>query len=207
MTNNLDFVYYARPPREPGLPTLLLLHGTGGNERSLLPLADAVAPGAGILSPRGKVLEHGMPRFFRRLSEGVFDLPDLHARTQELAAFVEAEMAATSLDATNLIALGYSNGANIAGSLLLAYPALLRGAILFRPMAPFEPDQLPNLGGRRVLITAGEYDRMVPFAQARHLADLLRSAGAEVTDHLLPADHGLTDVDLSLAREWLIPPS
>src|SRR6185437_15065325 len=165
MTAELDFISYAQPPREAGQPILLLLHGTGGNERSLLPLAEALAPGAGILAPRGKVLEHGMPRFFRRLREGVFDLPDLHARTHELAGFVETALA--SQGTNNLIAVGYSNGANIGASLLLQHPTLLRGAILFRPMVPFEPEELPNLAGRGVLITAGEFDQMVPSAQAQ----------------------------------------
>ncbi|HEY8284950.1 MAG TPA: alpha/beta hydrolase [Chloroflexota bacterium] len=201
MTTAIDFVHYAQPPREAGQPTLLLLHGTGGNERSLLPLAEALAPGAGILAPRGKVLEHGMPRFFRRLSEGVFDLPDLHARTHELAAFVETTMASRGV--ANLIAVGYSNGANIGASLLLQHPTLLQGAILFRPMVPFEPEELPDLTGRGVLITAGEFDQMVPSIQARRLASLLESAGATVSAHLLRADHGLTDADISLARQWL----
>lgn len=203
MAADLGFVHYAAPARIPGLPSLLLLHGTGGNERSLLPLAEALAPGAAVLAPRGKVLEHGMPRYFRRLSEGVFDLEDLHARTHELAAFVEAAMTEYGPDAGRLIALGYSNGANMAGSLLLHYPALLAGAILLRPMVPFEPEQPPDLSGRRVLILAGAYDPIVPAASTTRLATLLRSAGAEVTEHRLPADHGLTNEDLVLAREWL----
>src|SRR6185437_16169035 len=203
MTAELDFISYAQPPREAGQPILLLLHGTGGNERSLLPLAEALAPGAGILAPRGKVLENGMPRFFRRLAEGVFDLPDLHARTHELAAFVETATTHYGFDPGRLIAVGYSNGANIAGSLLLHYPKLLAGAVLLRAMVPFEPDQPPDLHGRRVLITAGKFDPLIPAANSRRLADLLKSAGAEVTLQILPSDHGLTQTDLTLTRDWL----
>ncbi|MGH2387413.1 MAG: alpha/beta hydrolase [Chloroflexota bacterium] len=199
----LDFIHYTAPARRPGLPTLLLLHGTGGDERSLLPLAANVLPDAAILSPRGKVLEHGMPRFFRRLAEGVFDLPDLHARTDELAAFIEAATAHYNLAGERLIAMGYSNGANMAGSLLLQYPTLLAGAVLLRPMVPFEPDQPPDLHGRRVLIVAGQFDSMVPAAQSQRLADLLMACGAEVNHHILPADHGLTNADLTFTREWL----
>ena len=144
-----------------------------------------------------------MPRFFRRLAEGVFDLPDLHARTHELAAFVEAAAVQYSLDAGRLIAVGYSNGANIAGSLLLHYPKLLAGAVLLRAMVPFEPDQPPDLHGRRVLICEGQFDPLVSAAHGRRLADLLESAGAAVTLHILPSDHGLTNADLTLTRDWL----
>jgi phospholipase/carboxylesterase len=199
----LDFIHHVVPARRAGLPTLLLLHGTGGDERSLLSLAEMILPDAAILSPRGKVLEHGMPRFFRRLAEGVFDLPDLHARTDELAAFVEAATAHYDLAGERLIAVGYSNGANMAGSLLLQHPTLLAGAALLRAMVPFEPTQPPDLHGRRVLIAAGQFDSMVPAAQSQRLADLLKVYGAEVDFHTLPADHGLTNADLTLARAWL----
>ncbi len=203
MADSLDFIHYTTPAKRTGLPTLLLLHGTGGDERSLLPLARTVLPDAAILSPRGRVLENGMPRFFRRLAEGVFDVPDLHARTHELAKFVEAATTQYDLDPGRLIAVGYSNGANIAGSLLLHYPKLLAGAVLLRAMVPFEPEQPPDLRGRRVLITAGQFDPLIPVAQSRRLADLLKSAGAEVTLEILPSDHGLTQTDLTLTRDWL----
>jgi phospholipase/carboxylesterase len=203
MADRADFIHYTAPAKRAGLPTLLLLHGTGGDERSLLPVARTVLPDAAILSPRGRVLENGMPRFFRRLAEGVFDLPDLHARTHELAAFVAAAAIQYGFDPERLIAIGYSNGANIAGSLLLHYPTLLAGAVLLRAMVPFEPDQPPDLHGRRVLITAGQFDPLIPAANSHRLADLLKSAGAEVTLEILPSDHGLTQTDLTLTRDWL----
>jgi phospholipase/carboxylesterase len=138
--------------------TLLLLHGTGGNENDLLPLGRELLPGANLLSPRGKVLEHGMPRFFRRLAEGVFDEEDLKFRTEELAGFVKEASGRYDFDPDKLFAVGFSNGANIAASLLLMRPNLLRGAVLLRPMVPFEPEALPDLSGVRIFVAAGEMD-------------------------------------------------
>ena len=189
-------------PRAEG-PILLLLHGTGGNERDLLPLADLVAPGAGVLSPRGSVLENGMPRFFRRLAEGVFDEPDLRVRTAELAEFVADAASAYRFDAANVTALGFSNGANIAASLLLLSPGVLRGAMLFRAMVPLRPDTPPSLEGVRVLLSEGARDPIVPRTQGEELAGMLRSGGAEVTLVWQEAAHGLVDADLRSAREWL----
>ena len=169
---------------EPGVPgnpqTLLLLHGTGGNENDLLPLGRALAPGAALLSPRGKILENGMPRFFRRLAEGVFDLPDLYARTDELGDFVAWATERYRLTPEALTAVGFSNGANIAASLLLRRPRLLRSAILFRAMVPFEPDQIPDLRGARVRIGGGRLDPIVPVANTARLAEILERAGARV---------------------------
>lgn len=189
-------------PRAEG-PILLLLHGTGGNERDLLPLADLVAPGAGVLSPRGSVLENGMPRFFRRLAEGVFDEPDLRARTAELAEFVADAASAYRFDAANVTALGFSNGANIAASLLLLSPGVLRGAMLFRAMVPLRPDAPPALEGVRVLLSEGARDPIVGRAQGEELAGMLRGGGAEVTLIWQEAAHGLVEADLRSAREWL----
>ena len=189
-------------PRAEG-PILLLLHGTGGNERDLLPLADLVAPGAGVLSPRGSVLENGMPRFFRRLAEGVFDEPDLRARTAELAEFVADAASAYRFDAANVTALGFSNGANIAASLLLLSPGVLRGAMLFRAMVPLRPDAPPALEGVRVLLSEGARDQIVGRAQGEELAGMLRGGGAEVTLIWQEAAHGLVEADLRSAREWL----
>jgi predicted esterase len=148
MPADLGFEHVFRAPATTHAPTLLLLHGTGGNEHDLVPLADSLAPGVGVLSPRGKVLERGMPRFFRRLSEGVFDLEDLRFRTHELAAFVAAAASHYAVDATRIVAMGFSNGANIAASTLLL-TRRAGGAILFRAMVPIVPDPLPSLGGTR----------------------------------------------------------
>jgi phospholipase/carboxylesterase len=184
-------------------PVLLLLHGTGGNEDDLLPLGRTLAPGAALLSPRGKVLEHGMPRFFRRLAEGVFDLPDLIARTHDLAKFIRAAVTHYGLDSERLVAVGFSNGANIGGSLLLLHPGLLRAAILLRPMVPFEPDVLPDLKGTAVFVSAGRTDPIVPPSNSERLAALLREAGADVTLAWQPGGHNLTSPEVEAAGRWL----
>jgi phospholipase/carboxylesterase len=183
--------------------TLLLLHGTGGSERDLLPLGRELDPNAALLSPRGKVLEHGMPRFFRRVAEGVFDLEDLQKRTHELADFVAAAAERYNFDVSNLIAVGYSNGANIAACVLLLRPESLAGAILFRAMVPLEPDKPPDLATVRVWIGAGNHDPIIPTMETQRLVDLLRTGGADVTIRFLNAGHGLTPDDISLSRGWL----
>jgi len=183
--------------------TLLLLHGTGGNERDLIPLGRELDPNAALLSPRGKVLENGMPRFFRRLAEGVFDLEDLQNRTLELADFVAAAAQHYGFASDNVIAVGYSNGANIAASLLLLRPETLSAAILFRAMVPLIPETQPNLSSTRVWIGAGDQDPIVPASETKRLAELLRRAGADVTIRFAKAGHGLTNDDLEAARRWL----
>jgi predicted esterase len=183
--------------------TLLLLHGTGGNERDLIPLGRELDPRAPLLSPRGKVLENGMPRFFRRLAEGVFDLEDLKNRTNELADFVAAAAQQYGFAADTIVAVGYSNGANIAASMLLLRPEVLSAAVLFRAMVPLVPDTQPNLFSMRVWIGAGTNDPIIPTSEAKHLAELLRSAGADVTIRFFQASHALTPNDIDAAREWL----
>jgi len=183
--------------------TLLLLHGTGGNERDLIPLGRELDPNASLLSPRGKVLENGMPRFFRRLAEGVFDLEDLKNRTHELADFVVAAARHYRVDIKNMIAVGYSNGANIAASMLLLRPEILSAAILFRAMVPLIPDTQPDLGSVRVWIGAGSSDPIVPASETKQLAELLRSAGADVTIRFFQGGHELTQADVHDAQEWL----
>jgi phospholipase/carboxylesterase len=183
--------------------TLLLLHGTGGDERDLLPLGEMLLPGAAILSPRGQVLEHGMPRFFRRLAEGVFDEADLRQRAGDLARFVASTAERHHFDARKVIAVGFSNGANIASALLLLHPGVLAGAILFRAMVPLVPDSPPSLESARVLISNGRADPLVAPEETERLATLLRSAGAEVTVEWQPGGHQLTQADIRTARAWL----
>ncbi len=189
-------------PGAPDRPALLLLHGTGGDENDLLPLGEALLPGAPQLSPRGKVLENGMPRFFRRLREGVFDLDDLRRRTHELADFVEAAGPAYGLGERRPVAVGFSNGANVAAAMLLLRPGTLGGALLIRPMVPLVPEPLPNLAGTRVQIHAGQADPLVPPPQSEALAKLLAEAGATVTLHWIAAGHALTREDLDAGRSW-----
>jgi len=199
--SDLGFVHRFVPAKSPGRPPMLLLHGTGGDENDLVPLGDRLAPGAALLSPRGKVLEGAMPRFFRRIGEGDWDIADFRQRTIELADFVRRARAAYGLDRP--IAVGFSNGANIAWSLLLCNPVLLAGAILIRPMMPFDPRPLPDLTGRQVLILSGTEDQMIPRDQPGLLAALLGEAGADATYEMLPAGHGLTAQDMVLAESWL----
>jgi predicted esterase len=183
--------------------TLLLLHGTGGNERDLIPLGRELDPNASLLSPRGKVLENGMPRFFQRIAEGVFDLEDLRNRTNELADFVTAAAQHYEFSSDNVIAVGYSNGANIAASILLVRPEILRSGVLFRAMVPLVPENLPDLSSVRVWIGAGREDPIIPTSQPQRLVELLRRAGAEVTIRFAKAGHGLTNGDVITARDWL----
>jgi phospholipase/carboxylesterase len=183
--------------------TLLLLHGTGGNERDLIPLGRELDPDASLLSPRGKILENGMPRFFRRLAEGVFGLEDLKQRTQELADFVKWAAEHYKIDNHKIIAAGYSNGANIAASMLLLRPEVLSAAILFRAMVPLVPETRPNLNSKRIWISAGAHDRIIPPSNTKELAELFRSLGADVTIRFFQSGHELTQDDVDLAREWL----
>jgi phospholipase/carboxylesterase len=198
---DLDFTHRFIPATRPGLPPLLLLHGTGGDENDLIPLGQKLSPGAALLSPRGKVLENGMPRFFRRLAEGVFDLPDLKARTIELGDFLAAARKAYSLEKS--VAVGFSNGANIAASLLLTRPGTLAGALLMRATLPFEPQPLPDLASTPVLLLSGAADPMVRPASRDRLAAVLADAGAAVTHNVVGGGHNLTQVDLALAAQWL----
>ena len=200
---DLGFVHRFRAPRGAENPVLLLLHGTGGNEEDLLPLGESLLPGAGFLSPRGKVLENGMPRFFRRLAEGVFDLEDLHARAAELGEFVRRASAHYGFEGNRVVAVGLSNGANIASALLLLQPGLLAGAILFRGMVSLVPDPLPRLPATPVLISNGEQDPLVSKVETTRLVQLLEQAGAKVTLRWQPGGHRLTADDVTVARDWL----
>ncbi len=204
----LGFVHRFVPGTDPAAPVLLLLHGTGGNEDDLLPLGRLLLPGAALLSPRGNVLENGTTtRFFRRLAEGVFDLPDLARRTGELADFIRAASAHHGFDAARVVAVGYSNGANIAANLCPRHPGTLAGAVLFRAMAlpePAEAAAVPGAGGIDILLCSGRLDPLVPPADPGRLATLLQQGGAKVTLRWLEdAGHALTKEDVVEARRWL----
>jgi len=203
MSADLGFVHRYLPGEDESAPTLLLLHGTGGNEEDLIPLGKTLAPGAAILSPRGKVSEYGAPRFFRRLAEGVFDHEDLLFRTHELAGFVEAASEEYGFDASKVVAVGYSNGANVAASAILLHPGLLRAAVLFRAMVPFEPEVTPDLSGMPVFMAAGRADSMIPPDNAQRLADILTEAGADVDLRWRDTGHPLTYEEVGEAKEWL----
>jgi len=185
-----------------GAPCLLLLHGTGGDENDLLPLGRALAPGAALLSPLGKVREQGMARFFRRLAEGVFDQKDLEARTTDLAGFVERARALYGIQ-EKLVAVGFSNGANIASSLLLRFPETLAGAVLMRGMVPFVPPQPVELKRKPVLLLNGLEDPIVGTDEVGELANILRAANAEVTLHWEQAGHTLSQGDVLMATDWM----
>jgi len=183
--------------------TLLLLHGTGGDGDSLLQLGYTLAPGATLLSPSGQVREGGSRRFFRRVAEGVFDQEDLAIRTEDLHKFVSEAASAYKLDAQRIVAIGYSNGANIASSLMLRHPDSLAGAVLFRPMVPFTPEPRPVLRGVPVLICSGERDPFLPTGDTERLAEIFRAAEADVTVHTEHAGHELAMADIVTARDWL----
>lgn len=183
--------------------TLLLLHGTGGNEEDLLDLGRAIDADASLLSPRGKILENGAPRFFRRLAEGVFDEEDVVLRAKELAKFIDDAADEYKIDIDHLIAVGYSNGANIAAAMLLLGVARFSAAILFRAMVPLSNIAIPSLAGKRVLMCNGHLDPIIPLAKAERLGQLFESVGAAIDLEVLPSGHGLTPRDVAAAREWL----
>ncbi|UZE50551.1 alpha/beta hydrolase [Rhodopseudomonas sp. P2A-2r] len=198
---DLSHIHRFAPGNRREAAPLLLLHGTGGDENDLLPLGQAIAPGAALLSVRGKVLENGMPRFFRRLAEGVFDEDDVRKRANELADFVAA--ARERYDLAAPIALGYSNGANIAAAMMLLRPETLAGGILLRAMVPLRDVPKAELSGKPVLIVSGTSDPIIPPSNAAALADMLSNAGADVQQKVLPVGHQLSQADLTVAKAWL----
>lgn len=184
------------------MPTFLLLHGTGGNEEDLIPVAREISSEAAILSPRGKILEDGIAaRFFRRLAEGVFDLEDLRFRTNELANFVNNASKTYGFDLQHVIALGYSNGANIASSMLLLRPEVLSAAILFRAMVPFVPNTLPDLSNKYIFMSSGLYDPIIPKHEAERLFSLFKNGGAKVSISWQNSGHELVMEDVKKAKE------
>lgn len=200
---NLSYQHLFEPGTNPLAPPLLLLHGTGGNEHDLVPLGRDLSPGSALISPRGDVLERGMPRFFPRLAEGVFDLAEVERRTHAFADFIVAASDQYGIDPTKLLAIGYSNGANIAASLLFLRPETLAGAALLRPMVVLEPAKLPDLGSKRVLISSGSQDPIVPGDHPSRLAKIFRLAGAQVALNLINAGHGLTDSDFVATGQFI----
>ncbi|KSU89287.1 carboxylesterase [Bacillus sp. VT 712] len=183
-------------------PVLLMLHGTGGTEEDLLPIAEMIDPEASVLSVRGSVLEQGMPRFFKRLREGVFDIEDLAVRTKELNNFLDEAAEEYAFDRKNIIAIGYSNGANIAGSLLFHYEQSLKGAVLFHPMVPRRDIKVPNAQGIPIFIGAGVNDPICPADETKELTTLLQGAGATVDVHWESFGHQLTRTEVEAAKAW-----
>ena len=202
VADNSDQAYGPKDNKSETL-TLLLLHGTGGNEDDLIQVGQMISPSASLLSPRGKVLENGMPRFFKRLAEGVFDLEDLKFRTRELADFAKDASNIYGFDLNKTIAVGFSNGANIAASLLLSYPGTLMGAILFRAMVPFIPNSPLDLSDKKVLLSAGVYDPIVSESQTQSLYNILKKSRTNVTLKWQQSGHNLTESDILDAKEWL----
>jgi phospholipase/carboxylesterase len=200
---DLGYAHRFEPATAPGAPFLLLLHGAGGDENSLIPLGRAIAPGAALLCPRGQVMEQGMARFFRRHSEGDFDQEDLHTRTNDLACFLKRAGEAYRIPAGKLVAAGFSNGANMASSLILRFPDAVSGAALMRGMVPFSPTDPIDLNRRPVLLLSGEEDPIVGVDEVEELANVFRAANAEVTLHWETAGHTLSQGDVLMAFDWM----
>jgi phospholipase/carboxylesterase len=201
MTAELGFVHRFEPGGSQA--TLLVLHGTGGNEHDLIGLARELAPAARLLSPRGKVLENGAPRFFRRLAMGVFDEADLKAQAADLARFVKEAAERYGFDGGRVYALGYSNGANMAAALMLLHPEVLAGGVLLRPVLPLEPPALPDLSGKAAFLAAGRRDPWAPGERVEALASWLERAGAKVELRWQNAGHELHPQELEAAQAWL----
>jgi predicted esterase len=204
MTEDLGFIHRFLPAEDSANgETLVVLHGTGGDENDLIGIGQAIAPGAAILSPRGNVLENGAPRFFRRLAEGVFDPKEVRSRAEELARFIRAAVVTYRLDPTRVFALGYSNGANVASTVMFVEPGILQGAILFRPMLVYEPNERKDLSGSAVFVSAGRMDPIVPTASVERLVELFELAHAEVTLKWQLVGHNLVPSEVSEAANWL----
>jgi predicted esterase len=202
VNDDLGFIHRFVPGEDPLVETLLVLHGTGGNENDLVGIGQAIAPGAAILSPRGNVLENGAPRFFKRVAEGVFDPKEVRSRGEELARFIRAAAVTYRLDPSRIFALGYSNGANIASTVMLIEPGSIQASILLRPMLVYEPPEKNDLTGSSVFISAGRMDPIVPTASVEQLAQLFRSTNADVTLKWQLAAHSLVPSEVREAAEW-----
>ena len=204
MTDDLGFIHRFVPADDASAETLLVLHGTGGDENDLIGIGQAVAPGAAILSPRGNVLENGAPRFFRRIAEGVFDPKEVRSRAEELSRFIRAAVITYGLDASRVFALGYSNGANVASTVMMVDPGVIQSSILLRPMVVYEPpdSEKKDLSGSSVFISAGRMDRIVPTASVEALAEIFRSVNADVTLKWQLTGHNLVPGEMREASEW-----
>ena len=202
MNDDFGFIHRFVPGEDASVETLLVLHGTGGNENDLIGIGQAIAPGAAILSPRGNVLENGAPRFFKRIAEGVFDPKEVRSRGEELARFIRAAAVTYRLDPSRIFALGYSNGANIASTVMLIEPGTIQASILLRPMVVYQPPEKSDLSGSSVFISAGRMDPIVPTASVEQLAKLFRSANADVTLKWQLAAHNLVPTEVREAAEW-----
>ena len=204
MTDDLGFIHRFVPAEdETSAETLVVLHGTGGDENNLIGIGQSIAPGAAILSPRGNVLENGAPRFFKRFAEGVFDPNEVRSRSEDLARFIHAAVPRYGLNPERIFALGYSNGANVASTVMFIEPTLLQGSILFRPMLVFEPDECPDLSGAGVFISAGRMDPIVPTNNVERLVELFEAWHAEVTLKWQLAGHNLVPSEVREAADWL----
>jgi predicted esterase len=204
MTHDIGFIHRFVPAEDKtSAETLVVLHGTGGDENDLIGVGQAVAPGAAILSPRGNVLENGAPRFFKRLAEGVFDREEVRSRAEELSRFIRAAISKYGFNPERVFALGYSNGANVASTVMFIEPGLFRGAIMFRPMVVFEPDEHPDLSGAGIFISAGRLDPIVPTKSVERLAELFEASRAEVTLKWQQAGHNLLPSEARDAADWL----
>jgi predicted esterase len=203
MSEDLGFIHRFVPPEDSvSGDALVVLHGTGGDENDLIGIGQAIAPGAALVSPRGNVLENGAPRFFKRLAEGKFDPKEVRSRAEELARFIRAAVVTYRLDAARVFALGYSNGANVASTVMFVEPGILQGAILFRPMLVYEPSERNDLTGSAVFISAGRMDPIVPADSVERLVELFESAHAEVTLKWQLAAHSLVPSEVREAAEW-----
>ena len=204
MTDDIGFIHRFVPAEDKtSAETLVVLHGTGGDENDLIGIGQVVAPGAAILSPRGNVLENSAPRFFKRLAEGVFDPKEVRSRGEELARFIRAAISKYGLNPERVFALGYSNGANVASTVMFIEPGLFRGAILFRPMVVFEPNERPDLSGAGVLISSGRMDPIIPIESVERLVELFKVSRAEVTLKWQLAGHNLLPSEVREAADWL----
>jgi len=204
MTTDLGFIHRHVPAADPATAdTLVVLHGTGGDENDLISIGQAIAPGAAILSPRGNVLENGAPRFFKRMAEGVFDPKEVRSRADELARFIRGAVVTYRLDPARVYALGYSNGANIASTVMLVEPGIFRGSILLRPMLVYDPPEQNDLSDTAVFISAGRMDPIVPVESVEKLVKLFESAHSNVTVKWQLAGHSLVPSEVREASEWL----
>jgi phospholipase/carboxylesterase len=204
MTDDIGFIHRFVPAQDTSsAETLVVLHGTGGDENDLIGIGQAIAPGTNILSPRGNVLENGAPRFFKRLAEGKFDPIEVKSRGEELIRFIRAAISKYRLNPERVFALGYSNGANVASTMMFIEPELLRGAILLRPMVVFEPSERPDLSDAGILISAGRMDPIVPTTSVDRLAELFAASHAEVTLKWQLAGHNLLPSEVHEAADWL----